>query len=663
MRKLVNVVTVGLLVCPLFLGSLNTLANSEGAPNLVSEQVVPVAEETETSDSAAKVQTTETSSPEPEKPVKPVETPNTDTKDQAKPAEDPTPEPDAQVKPTETPSTESDTTQVKPTEKPDQEANAQVPSTETVSPESEAQKPAEPEPVQEEQPISVEEVEEIVPKAVTSDAEHKPITLGIIRIWNSIESDISRIAYNWTFSERVENVGLADELNDLIKKYDAIIEGLLEISRTNPYEEIEKIEAYCRDNLDSLKSLRKEFYDFVDKVNRILPVETVTYVISCVDEDDNPIFGVPDIIKTTNKGTIVTEKAPEIEGYFVVYDYTDHTQTEIIEDDTHVFRFIYSNKVKSTGHFNETVGPITAKVGETKTYQYYRVSHFNDGTMTEGLVNIEDTDFHLNSSDPSDIINGGRVTFGSEGVRTLGTFSGKSLQVTVTKGDVVDPTKIDKSGLEQAIKNGEAKIAEGGWEDDGWLTATIEHAKKINNDNHVTQTQVDAIIENISTAINALEKAGTGGETKVDKSGLEVAIKNGEAKIAEGGWKDVTKLTAAIENAKTVNSDTNATQAQVDEAVAGINAAITALEKADTGGGTNTGGNGTGNGAGGNNQNTNNKQTGNNNKNKVSLTSKKSSKSSKKNLPKTGEESNIVATLAGLSLVGLSAVVWFKRKA
>jgi len=355
-----------------------------------------------------------------------------------------------------------------------------------------------------------------------------------------------------------------------------------------------------------------------------------------------------------------------------------------------------------TGVFYDLVGDTSAKVGETKTYTYNEVKFFSDGTMTETPVNIEDTSFPLTSSDPSDVIVGGSITFGSEGTRTLVAKdnAGASLTVTVTKEDVTPPVPVDIELNvigETSAKTGESKtyqLEKTEYFSDGTKKITIldfpnEYGALISSEptdviSNGTITFTKAGTRTLksesygeATFVVAVTESSVTPPKDVDKSGLEEAIKKGEQAIKDGNWKDDSKLVTAIEDGKKILNDDKATQAQVDEATKNINDAIDALEKADNNGGNGNNGKGNGgnngndnnqngnnngsnsnNGTGNNNQNTNTNQNKTNNSNNQS---NKNNTSNKDNLPLTGDTTTN-GLLAGLSMVGLSAIALLKRK-
>lgn len=352
-----------------------------------------------------------------------------------------------------------------------------------------------------------------------------------------------------------------------------------------------------------------------------------------------------------------------------------------------------------TGVFYDLMGDTAATVGETKTYTYNEVKFFSDGSMTQTIVNIGDTSYPLTSSNPSDVIVGGSITFGSEGTRTLVAKdnAGASLTVTVTKEDVTPPAPIDIELNvigETFAKTGESKtyqLEKIEYFSDGTKKTTIldfpnEYGALISSE----PTDI------ISNGTITFTKAGTRtlksesyGEatftvtvadntnppiTNVDDSKLKEAIKNGEDKISQGGWETTKDLEDAISKGKEVLTDDNRTQEDIDNATKQINDAIDALTKKDNGNnggndnnqnGNNNGsnsGNGTGSNTGNSNQNSNSNssnKTVTNVANKSNQTSTNSS--NKDNLPQTGDTTTN-GLLAGLAMVGLSAFAWIKRK-
>ncbi|MGO3596477.1 LPXTG cell wall anchor domain-containing protein [Enterococcus faecalis] len=416
--------------------------------------------------------------------------------------------------------------------------------------------------------------------------------------------------------------------------------------------------------------------------------ETVNYTIKCVDENGFAIDDTSDVTKTAKKGDSVTETAPEIENFFVL---GDTSQTQTIGDNT-VFTFTY-RRLMATGLFHDVIGDTTAKVGESKTYQYNEVMYFNNGTMTETVIDIASYHIPLTSSDPSDVIVGGTVTFGSEGTRTLvaQNNSGEPLEVTVTKDDVNPPTTIDIElnviGASSA-KIGESKtyqLEKIEYFSDGTKKTTIldfpnEYGALISSDSSDVIKDGTITFGEAGTRTLKSESYGeasftvtvTEDNANVDTTKLENSIKDAEAKLTAGGYtaQSTKALQEALQNAKDVLANINSTQAEIDEAQKALDLAIANLVEEDNSNGGNTGNNGSnGTGNSSNDPNTSNNGTSstnnqaNNNQNSNTTTTKPTGNNTNKDgLPQTGEQSATNAVIAGLSLTILSILTWLKRK-
>lgn len=243
--------------------------------------------------------------------------------------------------------------------------------------------------------------------------------------------------------------------------------------------------------------------------------ETVNYTIKCVDENGFAIDGTPDVTKTAKKGDSVTEQAPEVEYFFVL---GDTSQTQTIGDNT-VFTFMY-RRLMATNQFYDVVGDTTAKVGETKTYKYNKVEYWSNGTSIETIVNVEDTSLPLTSSDPSDVIVNGTITFGSEGTRKLSASgAGFDLEVTVTK-DTETPAP-DTAKLEETILNGDSKLAEGGFTDETAkaLEQALQNAKDVLANANSTPAEIDEAQTALDLAIaNLVKEDNSNGGDNTDNS-------------------------------------------------------------------------------------------------------------------------------------------------
>ncbi|WP_086350375.1 LPXTG cell wall anchor domain-containing protein [Candidatus Enterococcus clewellii] len=246
------------------------------------------------------------------------------------------------------------------------------------------------------------------------------------------------------------------------------------------------------------------------------------------------------------------------------------------------------------------IGVTSAKVGESKTYQLEKIEYFSDGTKKTTILDFPNEYGALISSDSSDVIKDGTITFGKAGTRTLKSesYGEASFVVTVTD-DVIPPvTNVDDSKLTEAIKNGQDKITEGGWESDKALEEALNKGEEILKDPNRTQDQIDQATKDINDAINALVKEdnSNGGNTGDNGS-------NGTGNSSN--------------DPNTSNNGASST----------------------------------------------NNQTNSNNQNSTTTTTKPTGNNTNKDgLPQTGEQSTANAVIAGLSLTMLSILAWFKRK-
>ncbi|GCF93599.1 hypothetical protein NRIC_14900 [Enterococcus florum] len=334
-----------------------------------------------------------------------------------------------------------------------------------------------------------------------------------------------------------------------------------------------------------------------------------------------------------------------------------------------------------------TLAPIP-EMGEGGTYQL---------TATVMPENATNKDVTFTSSNPSvaTVDANGIVTAISEGTFTITvtTVDGGFTASTngVVKADDGKPMKdFDYTAVLAAIARYDAMVKDE-YTPESWKAM---EAEMINNDEKLHlidylrklpnaegtvppgyenqfQTDLNAYAAKAQSIMDMAIKKDVTPPKDVDKSGLEEAIKKGDQAIKDGNLKDDSKLVTAIEDGKKILNDDKATQAQVNEAVKNITEAINALEKADNGGNGNGGNNGndnnqngnnngsnSNNGTGNNNQNTNTNQNKANNSNNQS---NKNNTNNKDNLPLTGDTTTN-GLLAGLSMVGLSAIALLKRK-
>ena len=151
-----------------------------------------------------------------------------------------------------------------------------------------------------------------------------------------------------------------------------------------------------------------------------------------------------------------------------------------------------------------------------------------------------------------------------------------------------DAVPADKSALQTLVESYEgmnldsSKYTEASW---SAYADALAKAKEVLADDSATQDAVSDAATALNDAFAGLELAG-GGEASVDKSGLEGLIAK-----HDGLALDSSKYTAkswgayadALSAAKEVMAREDATQSEVDAAIAALNRAYAGLEKADAG--------------------------------------------------------------------------------
>ncbi|WP_238654374.1 S-layer homology domain-containing protein [Paenibacillus piscarius] len=141
--------------------------------------------------------------------------------------------------------------------------------------------------------------------------------------------------------------------------------------------------------------------------------------------------------------------------------------------------------------------------------------------------------------------------------------------------DQLETIKVDKTALEGKVSEA-GKLDKKEYTAESWLNLELEltEANTVLNNPNATQEQVDAAVTKLTEAIDQLETI------KVDKTALE-------GKVSEAGKLDKKEYTAEswlnleleLTEANTVLNNPNATQEQVDAAVAKLTEAIGQLEK------------------------------------------------------------------------------------
>ena len=143
-------------------------------------------------------------------------------------------------------------------------------------------------------------------------------------------------------------------------------------------------------------------------------------------------------------------------------------------------------------------------------------------------------------------------------------------------GDVTQSANLDTTELEKAILEAEG-LYESNYTPKSYdaLESALEDAKAVLADPAATQSEVDAAAEALNAAIDALEL-----KKSVDTSALEKAVAKAEALNKDDYTSEsYAAVEKALEEAKAVLADSDATQAEIDQAADALNSAMNALEK------------------------------------------------------------------------------------
>ncbi|MCD7772720.1 MAG: leucine-rich repeat protein [Ruminococcus sp.] len=145
---------------------------------------------------------------------------------------------------------------------------------------------------------------------------------------------------------------------------------------------------------------------------------------------------------------------------------------------------------------------------------------------------------------------------------------------TITSIKIYDAAYVDTAELEEAVTDATAIDTSLYTTDSAAaLTDAITAAQAVLANDDATQDEVDAAVAALADAVAALIEAA-------DTSDLEITLDAAEALDTTNCTADsVAALVAAIEDAKTVLADGNATQEDVDKALAVLTAAIEDLEQ------------------------------------------------------------------------------------
>lgn len=168
--------------------------------------------------------------------------------------------------------------------------------------------------------------------------------------------------------------------------------------------------------------------------------------------------------------------------------------------------------------------------------------------------------------------------------------------VTITGAQLWPIGYVDRTELNDLLLDSEL-LNEADYTSESWApyASAIEEGMTVYLNANATKGEVDAAVLAIQNAFAGLvEIVVEPPVTVVDKTALAAAIATAESKN-EADYTEVTfnALTSALEAAKAVNEDEEATQQQVNGALANLNAAINNLKAKSGGGGGSGGGCGT----------------------------------------------------------------------
>ena len=239
-------------------------------------------------------------------------------------------------------------------------------------------------------------------------------------------------------------------------------------------------------------------------------------------------------------------------------------------------------------------------------------------------------------------------------VETSGNPANKyasAAELRVTTPFTPEKPEVDKTGLKKAIAEAE-KLVKEDYTEESWnnMVKYLDAAKAVDANAEATQYDVSLAIANLGDAVKDLVAVEKPDQKPANKDALQSAVdkysKYNKADYTADSWK---KFEEALNHAKTVLADEDATQAEVDAAVSALNIAAEGLVPASNGNGNNNN-NGNGNGSGnGNSGNTNSGNT------------QKPSKPSNKPI-KTGDEAPVLPLTATVAGLGAAIALLFKKR-
>ena len=151
--------------------------------------------------------------------------------------------------------------------------------------------------------------------------------------------------------------------------------------------------------------------------------------------------------------------------------------------------------------------------------------------------------------------------------------------------NLVEKQKVNKGALQAAIEEADKKVKEDYTEESfESFERVLKSAKEVYADENAAQEEVDNQTALLNAAMANLVAKPTEPENPADKSKLESALEKAEALTRADYTEETWRIFAeALEKAQSVAGNETATQEEVDEAVSGLESAMTQLEKVDGG--------------------------------------------------------------------------------
>ena len=216
---------------------------------------------------------------------------------------------------------------------------------------------------------------------------------------------------------------------------------------------------------------------------------------------------------------------------------------------------------------------VVTPTGKSTATQYFDVTYTLTDLTTDGSATVyagETLSGTLTAADGKQLPENIAVTIGGWDADFTYDATSGAFSVANVSGDVVITAAavdipVDKTALNAAIAEAET-LDEEAYTSGTWaaLEEALEAAKAVAEDPAPTQSEVDEATENLKNAMDALLERG-------DKTALNELIAEAD-ELAEEDYTTGTWATFAdaLENAKTVAENADATQAEVDEAKAAL---------------------------------------------------------------------------------------------